>query len=327
MKANPNIDELLCSFIDGELPLRQQTEIQRLMARDPDVARRLRQLQNTKTLVGALPRAEAPVEMLDQIKFTLERRSLLDERPAAVRATAGRRHLLVRKLVAAAAMIALLGVLGLVVYQIVAPVPPAGSPVALGGGGGATTVPASTGRVIPTDGGVTGRLEIRTAALVQTEASIQQAVEDYGLSAVLEPEAGSRSKVYRLSGSRENMRRLVASLGGLWKKIEAATLHVGRPGEFTDPVAVADVTAEQTIAILDQDTTEASLLMARRCAVENSMPGREIVKAINQDLESVLAMAETSRPRLTKTQDGTDELTASKDDGQASLTIVLLGAR
>ena len=83
MKANPNIDELLCSFIDGELPLRQQTEIQRLMAKDPEVARRLRQLQNTRALVGALPRAEAPAEMLDQIKFTLERRSLLDERPAA----------------------------------------------------------------------------------------------------------------------------------------------------------------------------------------------------------------------------------------------------
>ena len=34
MKANPQIDELLCSFIDGELSLRQQTEVQRLVARD-----------------------------------------------------------------------------------------------------------------------------------------------------------------------------------------------------------------------------------------------------------------------------------------------------
>ena len=53
MKGNRETDELLCSFIDGELPLRQQTEVQRLAARDPEVAHRLRQLQNCKNLVGA----------------------------------------------------------------------------------------------------------------------------------------------------------------------------------------------------------------------------------------------------------------------------------
>jgi anti-sigma factor RsiW len=66
MNANPNIDELLCSYLDGELPPRQQTEVQRLVARDPEVGRRLRQLQNCKTLISALPRAQAPAEMLDQ---------------------------------------------------------------------------------------------------------------------------------------------------------------------------------------------------------------------------------------------------------------------
>ena len=71
MKANRETDELLCSFIDGELPLRQQTEVQRLVARDPEVAQRLRQLQNCTNLVSALPRAEAPGEMLEQIRVSL----------------------------------------------------------------------------------------------------------------------------------------------------------------------------------------------------------------------------------------------------------------
>ena len=54
MKSNSNIDELLCSFIDGELPPRQKTEVQRMAARDPQVSQRLRQLQNCKHLISVL---------------------------------------------------------------------------------------------------------------------------------------------------------------------------------------------------------------------------------------------------------------------------------
>jgi hypothetical protein len=327
MKANPNIDELLCSFIDGELPLRQQTEIQRLMAKDPEVARRLRQLQNTRALVGALPRAEAPAEMLDQIKFTLERRSLLDERPAAAGVSAGRRHLIARKLVAAAAMIALLGVLGAVVYQILAPVPSSGPRiVAIGGDDGAASARMAAG-VSAADAGFAGRLEIRTAAVTATDASIKRGIEALGFSAALEQDAGSQGRVYRLVGTRESVGRLVASLGEVWQELDDATLHVGRPDNVVGAVVVDDVTADQTIRILAQETTEASLRTARYCAVENSMPGREIVTAINRDVESALAMAHTPKPWITKTQTARDKLVPSEDDAQASLTIILRGTQ
>jgi hypothetical protein len=327
MKANPNIDELLCSFIDGELPLRQQTEIQRLMAKDPDVARRLRQLQNTKALIGALPRAEAPVEMVDQIKFTLERRTLLDEQPATAGISAGRRHLMARKLVAAAAMIALLGALGAVVYQIVSPVP-ASDPmrVAIDGGDRAASEPIAGG-VPAADTGFAGRLEIRTAAVTATDALIKQAIEDHGLSAAVEPDAGSDRQVYRLVGTRESVGRLVASLGEDWQKLDGTKLYVGRPDELMGAVVIDDVTADQAIRILAQETTEASLRTARYCAVENSMPGREIVTAINRDVESVLAMAHKPKPRITKTQIARDQLIPSEDDARASLTIILRGTQ
>ena len=45
MKEIPNLDELLNSFIDGELAPRQHTEVQRLMAHDQKIAQRLEQLQ------------------------------------------------------------------------------------------------------------------------------------------------------------------------------------------------------------------------------------------------------------------------------------------
>ncbi len=59
MKPNPNLDELLSSFMDGELNPRQRTEVQRMAAHDPQVARRLQQLQNCRTLYTALPVAKA----------------------------------------------------------------------------------------------------------------------------------------------------------------------------------------------------------------------------------------------------------------------------
>ena len=53
-----DIDELLNSFIDGELPQRQQVELRRLMAHDPQIIKRLRELQKCKILLGSLPFAK-----------------------------------------------------------------------------------------------------------------------------------------------------------------------------------------------------------------------------------------------------------------------------
>ncbi len=89
MKANPEIDELLNSFIDGELPPRQQTEVQRLIAHDPQVGQRLRQLQKCKMLLASLPFAEAPAGMLENIKAALEREALPYGPPSPLEESAG----------------------------------------------------------------------------------------------------------------------------------------------------------------------------------------------------------------------------------------------
>ena len=184
MKVNPHTDELLCGYIDGELSLRQQTEVQRLAARDPEVSKRLRQLQQSKNLVSALPRAEAPGEMLEQIKLTLERRTLLDERPSTSGTRTGSWHLQVRRFLAAAAMIALVGVLGGVVYHIVAPVAPTQQPGFMVDAGDPTpTVPihVEPTLVAAVDRGFSGRLELRTASFGQAESFIKATIEDNGL--------------------------------------------------------------------------------------------------------------------------------------------------
>lgn len=336
MKANPHIDEMLCSFIDGELPLRQRTEVQRLAARDPDVARRLRQLQDTKTLISALPRSEAPSGMLERVEVSLERRTLLGEQPATARGSAGARHLVFRKLLAAAAMITLLAVLGAVVYQIVAPVSQTAAPPMLADGGGRSPIdPVQVGPTAPmvvADSGFSGRLEIQTAALIQADASIKRAIEENGLSGFVESDVVGNRRVYRLVSTRDGAQRLVGSLDRIWENFDAATLHVERPGQYASPVVVEAVTAQQTIRVVAQETTQASVEAARDYAFLNGiardMPGREVLSLIDDDMDSVLALASIPKPKIAGPDDSLKTTLAPPEgDAVASLTIVLLGTK
>ena len=328
MKADPNIDELLCSFVDGELPPRQQTELQRLIARDPEVSRRLRQLQNCKTLVSALPRAEAPGELLEQIKLAVERRTLLEEQPASGVSTAGVIHLMARRLLATAAMIALLGVLGLVVYQIVAPMPGTGVGPVVGIDKPSRMEPA---RVVAADSGLSGRLEIQTATVAQADAVLKRAVEQNGLSALVASDDASGIRTYELVSSRQGVSRLIASLQSAWRSFDGVTLQVEGPGQFASPVTVSAVTPEQAVSVVASGNTVASIETARNYAVLNAMasrtPGHEVLEMVKNDAaiaRDLAVFADTVRP-TGPTEDIT--LTAPQGKPNVSLTIVLLHTR
>lgn len=332
MKANPNLDELLCSFMDGELSPRQRTEVQRMAARDPQVGRRLRQLQNCRTLFTALPQVEAPGDMMEQIRLSLERRTLLQEQPAAPRRSAGALHLVFRKFVAAAAMFALLGVLGVVVYQIVAPVaapdtPPfaTDTPRSRPVGPDRTVVPSA----VVADAGFSGRLELRTASFASMDAFIRRAVENSALSDSAESGLAGDGRSYHIVGTRESINRLVASLGSAWQSARAATLYVDRPGDSAAPVAVEAVTPDQTFSIIARNSTEASIEAAEAFAVMNDLagqtPGSELLAMIGEDTGSMVTLAGIPKPRMTKPDDPTKTTLASpQGKPNASLTIVLL---
>jgi len=328
MKVNPNIDELLNSFLDGELPSRQQTEVQRLVARDPEVGRRLRQLQSCKTLIGALPRAEAPGEMLEQIKRSLERKALLEEPSVSSRSIAGRWQLRARRLVAAAAMIALLGVLGAVIYQILAPVSDTGRdrsiankpPTGIGQGGAIPAVVAD----------FSGRLEIRTASFPNTSDFIARAIKDDGLSSFVESEVTGNSSIFRVASTREGVNRLLASLSEIWQTFDGTTLRVEQPGQYAGAVAVEAVTPEQAIRIVAQSGMQTAMDMAKGCAVMNAMtrnmPAGEILARIHDDTS--VARDLTNIDEIVR-RAGPPSKTLAAPQGRidTTLTIILLRTR
>ena len=232
-REEQNIEELLNSFIDGELTQREATEVERLIAHDARIAQQLRELQKSKMLVGSLPPGEAPAEMADEIKASLERRTLLGQqaerfdepRPfKGLDERAGARHLLVRKVLAAAAMIGLVAILSAVVYTIVAP------------------------ESVPPAAGFRGRLELKTTDLVAVDAVIKMAIEDNGLKYSTLGSQRDKS-VYALSCSREGLSSLLADLNDIWERFDSATLFVEAkpPGRR---VVVDGVSAKQIVNLI-----------------------------------------------------------------------------
>ncbi|MHC4423222.1 MAG: anti-sigma factor family protein [Planctomycetota bacterium] len=225
MKESPNIDELLNCFIDGELTERHRTEIQRLISHDAQVAGRLRELQKCKALVSSLPRAEAPADMVERVEASLERMSLLGRESSGFDERKGARHLLVRKVLAAAAMIGLVAVLTTLVYTIVVPenVPP---PVAF-----------------------EGRLELKTGNLVAVDAVITRAIENSDILRQRSPRGRPGKKVYALTCSPEALGLLLADLEKVWKGFDSATLYVETKTRG-EPVVVSDVSTEQIVDLV-----------------------------------------------------------------------------
>ena len=327
MKSNSNIDELLCSFIDGELPPRQKTEVQRMVARDPEVGQRLRQLQNCSSLVSALPRAEAPDDMIEQIRLSLERRTLLGERPVSSSGRAGRWHLRMRRMMAAAAMIALLGGLGLVVYQIISPVAPATTPGVVAIDAGFTEPVPTAPPVVVASAGFSGRLEFRTAAIAQAHSVIEGAIRENGLAGIEQTENSEGKRVYHLTCSREVAEQLVADLSSVWDNSESVELTV-ESDRFNGAVAVDSPTLEQATRIIGADSAEASLAVARLENFNREMPGRDIVTAGTDEVSVAALPPALPKPRMVSAE-ASGSVIPSDAEGtvKATLTIVLDDAR
>ena len=309
MKEISNMDELLNSFIDGELPARQQTEVQRLVDHDEKIAQRLQQLQKCKMLLSSLPVTEAPPQILENVKASLARKPLLDE--SALRRTerAGTRHLLGRKLFAAAAMLGLVGILTAVVYTIVAPETVTQGPVAV------VAAPFS------------GRLELKTNDLPAVVGVINRAIEENIPSDEwIASDQNNVKEPHALICSSESFNLLLAELGNIWDKLDSAHFFVDTE-VFGEQVVVDAVTAEQIAGIVNQDDSKRRIEVAKDFAVLNNiaehLPGREILTAID---DTTVGLITPPKPVLTWNQKTVKKSPARTEKNKnIHLTITVVG--
>lgn len=331
MKENVNIDELLNSFLDGELPARQQTEVQRLVVHDSEVAKRLHELEKCKMLVGSLPFAEAPAEMRKQIKDLVEAKKLAS-RQVEFERREGARQLLARKVLAAAAMIALVAILGGVIYTIVAPEQVSERPVAIEDLQPVKKIevaqlPPSTAEAKQAVMGFNGRLELKTNALAAVDGFINRSIENNGLSDYVSSRPEEQSvRRYSLVCSSEDMKILLADLGTIWQKFSSARLTVDAE-ESGRGVVIDDVSAEQIGEIVTRDSTKSYVDKARYFAVTNRMeellPGKDVMAAIDEWKSDLI---EIPKPVLTSSEPLKKQTQQTQAEELLYLTIIVSGS-
>ena len=321
MKEDMKIDELLNSYLDGEITQRHQTEIGRLISHDEELAKRLRELEKCKMLVSSLPYDEAPVGMAEQIKASLKKRAIIGQRPYRIEQRAGARHLLVRKVLAAAAVIVLAAIFGGVIYTILAPQPvkkqPEPSIVA--------TAKESVGEAVPTAAEFNGRLELTTSALIAVDASIKRAIEENYLLEKVSSETRDNERVYALSCGREALSLLLSDLGNIWSRLDSAVLIV-ESERIDEQILVESVTTEQIARLVNQGSFQERMAMAKDFAVFNRMsellPGREIFAAV-EDIRP--ALISIPKPVLTSGEKAVKKSALAEDRGKVRLTIMVVG--
>jgi hypothetical protein len=298
MKENPDtnknapderIDELLNSYIDDELEAGQKAEVENLISQDTKIAERLRQFQKCRILVGSMPVAEAPAGVLEGVKASLAGISLPSVKEPAYQEQAGKKYVLVRRVLAAAAMIALAAVLSAVINRSIprqtAPVKPAIRMVAASG--------------------FSGRLELKTNAINAVDAFIKSAIDDNGLSASINPERRQGRRTYSLTCSREGLNSLLADLDNIWSELDSATLFVDTE-VFGVQTEVDAVTTKQIAEIAGRDGAEQRIELAKDYAVLNNitehLPDKEIRVAIEAGKSDLTEQWRVLKPVLTGTQ-------------------------
>jgi hypothetical protein len=231
-------------------------------------------------------------------------------------------------------VLVLMGVLGIVVYQIVAPVSPGTLPRVAD-----SRSPSESERdrttvtpLVVADDGFTGRLELRTARLAYADTFVAREIENSGLSGVNESDVMGHRRVYQITGTRESVNRFVASLSRVWQSFDGAVLQVDRPQNAGAPVIVEAVTPEQAAGIVAQNSTQASIETAAGYAAMNrvakNMPGNDVRSLIQDNPSSLLAALVIPKPKETGPDTSTPTTPVPPEGkAQVSLTIVLLPAQ
>jgi hypothetical protein len=313
MKEEMSIDELLNSFLDGELTESRETEVRRLIYNEPQIAQQFQQLQKCRMLISSLPAVGLPRQFSDRIKVVLEAESGR-KRPVFERQTAVK-HLLRHRMMAMAALIGFVVVLTAVIFTIT---PQKTTPEGIEGNGTGTDIVAAAG--------FRGKLELKTANLNAVDEFIKRTIEDNGISELPGQKQTPNRYVHVINCSQKGLDRLLEDLGETWDQLDSAKLLVNT-GAFGQQVEVDAVTTEQIAKIADQQTPERSIEIARDYAALNSttkkLPGGDIYAAI-ENRTGDLATITKQKPFLTKR---TNDKPQIPDEGNKTVHLTIVVSR
>jgi len=101
------LGEYLTAYLDGELEAQEAATVEKILEQDAEAKALFEELSRTASLVGSLPRHQAPASMMEDIQRHIERDDLLGN-PSQAEAVSPGRHRSWRPLLATAAVLAVI---------------------------------------------------------------------------------------------------------------------------------------------------------------------------------------------------------------------------
>jgi len=264
-KSKIELDELLSGCLDDQLTQRQQTELKRLLAHQPEIARQLEALRRQRELLGALPVEAAPKGLADEVKARLERKMILGD-AAVAGAVRSRGALVRRRFTAAAAMLLLpLALLAGVVYRILtppqtAPNLPTAKSILDSDASPAVVAPAPTAvAALPFD----GELILWTERPMLVAQSIEKQIFLKGLEHQTIPNRTAEVMTFQMACPAEAVAELMEAMAPVWPQLSDARLAL-RDADSPEQTLVIEHILPTQIQTLARQTAKMPMLAAAR---------------------------------------------------------------
>jgi len=271
-EIHKDIDELLSCYIDGELSERGRTEIKRLIRHDRNIAAKLGKLRKQKQLLNCLPVAPAPEGLLQEINVSLNSKPAADRYFIDTDHSAGARHLLVRRVLTAAAMFILLGALAVVVFNVIMPGSASRKPLALEPAGTSLdqAVVASAPEPITDTYPFRAALELASYDSIAVNGFIAKAIYSNGLVDNTIPKRDATLSTYHITCTTAQIVALLADLEAVWDKCGKTSLTIY--AEYQDSeIMINNITSAQAIAVFAEDKPDKRTELARNYADFNAL--------------------------------------------------------
>lgn len=301
--SDEKIEELLSCYIDGELSERQQTEIKRLIANDAALGEKVACLKAQKVILNELPIEQVPSGLLGQIETSLERSCILGDYPGSSGESAGARHLLAKRTVAAAIILVLFGVLASLVVNIMLPSAPGDVNVAAVDppDSSLSRPPLPVASVkepvpgMPVTGIFTASLDLATRDPIQMNSLLRKALHNNDLLASADPPKPDDPRhTTTMNCLKHQVVALLSDLQTEWDRCDRVTFIVKDYRDDSD-VTIKDVTYAQVVEIFNREKIYNRIELAKDYSDFNSLTPSRLLRDNFTDLPSLTPV----KPELT----------------------------
>ncbi len=337
MKYTENIEELLNCYLDGELDERKSNEIKRLIANDSKIQSLYDSLKRYKSLMDTVSQAPAPEGLCDNITARLERDVLLADAPIHT-LKAGKRHLLAKRLMTAAAVIALAAALSAVIFDIF--VPKSSRQQLLSGAMRKRTIkqvmyekpfpetkqPQDT-KIVPGkkyDVPFIAILTLKTKSPIEVDWFVAKALTTTNLfnrTAAIDRQAGTVR--YVINCNEQSLASLIQELSFIWPQCADVKIDIGteQTGKY---ITINNISSQQAMEICKAENSSQRLRMANDLAIISKFTMPAVTDRLYAAAEIDYDLLVSQKPALTSTEKIQIAGQSPNDIKNATFTIIVI---